>query len=174
MILRHFFQLTGQRRWDQTTTDDRGTDASLLTAITTFSTHLTDLNHTLPLLTTSRLYRRIVLHISNHIQQRAVYAGWSRFTAIGGRDFADEAADWRQASSSSLPENIIVNSPWTRLSDIGRILSLPSDATFSLAMAAAWSDSEESLQNLNERIGLVDVGRNELQGILRRRIECWR
>ena len=171
--------LTCTRRWDQTISGDREPDTSLLTAVTTFSSHLTELRQTLPLLAISRLHRRIVSHLSNHIQQRAVYAGWSKFTVIGGKDLADEVADWRKASTSSLPDidGGVIDYPWTRLSDIGRVLSLPTDgdtnATFSQAMAAAWSGGDDTLHTLSERIGLVDVSRTELQGILRRRGDCW-
>lgn len=172
------FQLIRFRRWDQATFDDKVTGPSLLTAITTLSTHLTELSQTLPNLTTSRLYRRIVLHLSNHIQQRAVFAGWSKFSAAGGREFANEITDWRQACAASLPEEIVVDAPWTRLSDIARLLSLPSEtgdgATFSQAMAAAWSDGEDTLRTFVERVGWVDVSRSDLQGWLRRRVECWR
>ena len=168
---------TIRSRWDPTTPNDREPDASLLNAMTSFSTQLVELKQTLPNLVTSRLYRRVVLHLSNHIQNRAVYSGWSKFTAIGGREFANEVNDWRQVSSSTIPDSMVSVGPWTRLCDISRVLSLPGDGddvTFSQAMAAAWSDGDESLRSISERIGLVDLTRIELQGVLRRRIECWR
>ena len=174
----HLCQLTIHRRWDQAASEDREPDASLLNGITALSTHLGELAQTLPILTTSRLYRRIVSHVSNHIQQRAVYAGWSKFSAVGGKDFADEITDWRQASASALPKGMSVDAPWTRLVDISRVLSLPTASrdlpTFSQAMAAAWSDGQEALQAFTQRLGLVDLNRADLQGVLRRRIECWR
>ena len=164
-------------RWDQTTANDREPDTSFLNAMTTFSTQLAELKQTLPNLATSRIYRRIVSHISNHIQNRAVYAGWSKFTATGGREFASEVNDWRQVSSSTLSDGVVTAGPWMRLCDVGRVLSLPvegDDVTFSQAMAAAWSDGDESLRSISQRIGLVDLSRIELQGILRRRVECWK
>jgi hypothetical protein len=46
--------------------------------------------------------------------------------------------------------------------------------TFAQAMAAGWSDGGESLRMFLERAGVDGMGRQELQGVLRRRVECWR
>lgn len=77
-----------------------------------------------------------------------------------------------------MTEGMAVDPPWTKLSDIAKVLSLPTEAsdggTFFQAMGAAWSDEEETLRNFSETVGLADLGRKDLQGILRRRVECWR
>ena len=146
--------------------------------MTTLSSHLT----TLPLLpptARSRVYRRIVNHLTNHISQRAVYAGWSKFSQVGGQDFASEVKDWINTSSElDLPGTATAEAPWRVLKEAGMILSLPNDAegdepTFGQAMAVAWSDSEEGLRAWRERTGLI-MGREEMKGLLRRRTECWR
>jgi hypothetical protein len=158
-------------------------------ALTTFSSHLAHLASTLPTLVLSRIYRRVVSHISNHIQQRAVYSGWSKFTATGGTDLASEVEDWRQTSASAITAGvggagIDPDAPWRRLVAISRILAIPSErsdagVTFSQAMAAAWSDSEDGLETFWERLGVgreggAEMTRLELQGVLRRRGDCWR
>ena len=136
----------------------------------------------------SRLYRRIVSHLSNHIAQRAVYSGWSRFTAQGGREFADEVKDLVEASREVLgdakrPANLGIDGAWRSLVDAGRILQLPEEEregeaykgepVFKQAMAAAWADGSESLKVFQERTE-TKMDKATLQVVLRRRLDCWR
>lgn len=149
----------------------------------------------LPQLSTIRLYRLIIHHLSNHIAQRGVYSGWSKFTQFGGRSFQSEVEDFVQASLQSLspadttlthgsgiPREII-ESPWTDLRAMAKVLALPNDTeseaeggpkgvTFAQGMAAAWSDGE-SLDVFYDRLG-IGLDRAQLHAILRRRVECWR
>ena len=46
------------------------------------------------------------------------------------------------------------------------------EVTFKQAMAAAWAHGEESLKVFQDRAG-VRMDRGQLQGVLRRRTECW-
>lgn len=179
-------------------------DASLVNALTTLSTNLAHLAATLPQLTTIRLYRQIIHHLSNHIAQRGVYSGWSKFTQYGGRAFQSEVEDFVQASTQALlspatdssgsgtsPANDIpreiIESPWTDLRAMAKVLALPNDTessqsgdgdkggvsvTFAQAMAAAWSDGE-SLDVFYDRMGM-EMDRAQLHAVLRRRMECWR
>ncbi|ORX39873.1 TIP-1 family-domain-containing protein [Kockovaella imperatae] len=180
-----------KRRWDQTSlTDDPAPDLSLVNALSTYSSHVSAVRVNLSSLVASRIYRRIVGHLSNHISQRAVYSGWSKFSTFGGQDFLHEIQDWVQTSSSAMlgsnqstEDELLVSSaieyPWQTLMDAGRLLSLPEDdgkgtATFAQAMAAAWSDGEESRVLFCQRAGTSQMGSQEMQGILRRRVECWR
>ncbi|KAK4688656.1 RAD50-interacting protein 1, partial [Tremellales sp. Uapishka_1] len=165
------------RRWDNPAPEEntiRAPDSSFVHSLTTYTAHIRLLTETLPPLAVSRLYRRIVSHLSNHIQQRAVYSGWSRFTPFGGKDFLDEILDFVHAS-----ENLALgDTPWKKLVDIGTVLSLPTNneqglPTFSQAMAVAWSDSWESLDSLNTRLG-TEISGDELRGVLKRRVDCWK
>jgi hypothetical protein len=80
-----------------------------------------------------------------------------------------------------IPEEV-VESPWRVLVDMGKVLSVPNDddvedggegvVVLSDAMAAAWS-AGEGLRDFNKRAG-VDYDARELQGLLRRRVDCWR
>ncbi|WVQ70105.1 uncharacterized protein L199_008330 [Kwoniella botswanensis] len=168
------------RKWDRPPSlEPTEPSPHLLAALTTYSSHLRSLTSTQPPIVVSGLYRRIVDHLSNHILQRGVYAGWSKFTEHGGIDLQLEVKEWKEVSSNSLGENSIisVNTFWRKLDDISKILALPTGeakdkVTFAQAMASAW-DGEEGLKVFNERLG-VDMGREELQSVLRRRVECWR
>jgi hypothetical protein len=174
------------RRWDRAATGEETIEpsTSLVNSLTTLSSHLSTLYSTLPPLATLRVYRRVVQHLSNHIQNRAVYSGWSKFSPGGGKDFAEEVDEWIGISKSSLALSIdtipgglaAVEAPWERLRDISRILSLPTDEgdgpTFAQAMAAAWSDGEESYGLFCQRLG-VSLDRQDLRGVLKRRLDCW-
>lgn len=166
-----------------------------MNALTTLSSNLSHLAGTLPQLSTIRLYRQIVHHISNHIAQRGVYSGWSKFTQFGGKAFQSEVEDYIHASTQALTSTptsstgsqdhqygippAIIESPWIDLKAMGKILALPNDTdgdtkgvTFAQAMAAAWSDGE-SLEVFYERMG-IELDRALLHAVLRRRVECWR
>ena len=81
----------------------------------------------------------------------------------------------------------IIESPWTDLRAMAKVLALPNDTessqsgdgdtggvsvTFAQAMAAAWSDGE-SLDVFYDRMGM-EMDRAQLHAVLRRRMECWR
>ncbi|EIW69690.1 hypothetical protein M231_06298 [Tremella mesenterica] len=125
-----------KRRWDPPTSEHHTEpDSSLSSSLTTYTSHLTCL-HLLPPVQTSSIYRRIVNHLVNHISQRAVYAGWSKFTSQGGRDLYTEIEDWVQAGTClSHPEEGIpmemVKAPWNKLMDMAKVLSLPTESEVS-------------------------------------------
>ncbi|WVR05282.1 hypothetical protein IAU60_002294 [Kwoniella sp. DSM 27419] len=175
------------RRWDAAPFAEAAEPtAHLLSAMTTYTSHMTTIKSTLPPVVVSKLYRRIVGHLSNHILQRGVYAGWSKFSERGGKDLVDEIREWKEVSSGVIGDVVLhgtpipYEAPWKGLEDVGKVISLPSGAgeagdgqvSFAQAMASAW-DGEEGLKVLNDRLG-IDMSRQELQSVLRRRGECWR
>lgn len=167
------------RRWDRTE-GDVAPDSSLLQALTTFAGHLSTLS-LLSDIPRSRLYRRIVNHLTNHISQRAIYAGWSKFTSYGGQDLSQEIADWISTSLTlDLPSGVEgIKAPWKGLEDAANVLKLKEegesveDVTFGQAMAVAWSDGEEAWGTWKERSGW-NGDRETLKAVLRRRVDCWR
>lgn len=138
------------------------------------------------------MYRRIVSHLGNHITQRAIYSGWSKFSITGAIELKIEIDDFITSSAeilASVPigsELVKKNSevPWKALVDKIKVLSLPISPeggegvkgipTFSQGMAAGWSDGDESLKGFFDRAGITGMDRGELQSVLRRRNECWR
>ncbi|WWC90049.1 uncharacterized protein L201_004981 [Kwoniella dendrophila CBS 6074] len=172
------------RKWDRPpSVEPTDPSSHLLAALTTYSTHLTALSTTLSPITVSRIYRKVVDHLSNHMLQRGVYAGWSKFSEHGGIDLNLEVKEWKEASSNSLSSApsmtaiLSINTPWKKLEDISRVLSLPTGeakdkVTFAQGMASAW-DGEEGLKLFNDRLN-TNLSREELQSVLRRRGECWR
>lgn len=169
-----------QRRWDDGLdgTEVQVSDPSLVAGLTSYGSLLGVVGRDLPRASTARVYRRISLHLVNHIAQRAVFSGWSKFTAAGGRALASEVSDWRHAAATALP-NVKTDGAWSRLADMAAVLSFPAEsekegdgATFAQAMAAAWG-SPAALDSVQARAG-VSFDTEDMQALLRRRVECWR
>jgi RAD50-interacting protein 1 len=170
------------RRWD--TPEDSSADAlewqpgtALVTAMSALSSQLGLLARTLPPKDLSKIYRLTVAHLSNHILQRAVFAGWSKYTATGGLELALEVDAWCEVCIIGLDGHVRKpEAPWRELRDASVILSLPQEPSgdgrpsFSQAMALAFGGD---LDRLRERLGIV-LEDQKIQSIMRRRIECWR
>lgn len=112
--------------------------------------------------------------------QRAVFAGWSKFTAVGGRELLSEVEAWIEASRHGLEGSDIIRHPelaWSQLYEAAQILALPRDltpektTTFSQAMALVFGSEYERLK---EYLDLKETSQEQAQAIMRRRIECWR
>lgn len=171
------------RRWD--TPEDSSADAlewqpgtALVTAMSALSSQLGLLARTLPPKDLSKIYRLTVAHLSNHILQRAVFAGWSKYTATGGLELALEVDAWCEVCIIGLDGHVRKpEAPWRELRDASVILSLPQEPSgdgrpsFSQAMALAFGGD---LDRLRERLGIVALEDQKIQAIMRRRIECWR
>ncbi|XAO24018.1 hypothetical protein I312_102808 [Cryptococcus bacillisporus CA1280] len=179
------------RRWDNApSTEPINPSAHFVSALTTYTSHISTLLSLLPSLTTARLYRRIVDELSRHILQRGVYSGWSKFSESGGQDFREEINEWKEVTAQVFSSNqwnkdvwaIPYGTPWNQLVYVSKLLSLPTSPspqsendqgpTFSQAMAAAWADGS-SLVEFENRLG-IEMEKEEMQRILRRRMECWR
>ncbi len=142
------------------------------------SSQLGHLARTLPPKDLSKIYRLTVAHLSNHILQRVVYAGWSKYTAAGGLELALEVAAWCEACVIGLDGHVRKpEAPWRELRDASVILSLPQEPSadgtpaFSQAMALAFGGD---MDRLKERLNIVALDDQRVHAIMRRRIECWR
>ncbi|KAJ9099250.1 hypothetical protein QFC21_004131 [Naganishia friedmannii] len=169
------------RRWDKpTSSEETRLDPALVSPLTTFSAQLAHLVRILPPAKSRKLYRSIVSHISNHIMQRAVYAGWSKFTETGGRELLSEVEAWIEASRHGLEDSNAIRFPefaWTQLHETARVLALPKELTpeksmtFSQATALVFGDD---YHRFTESLGLKEMPQEQAQAVMRRRIECWR
>lgn len=187
-LTRRWDVATSEAPWSSDTPDidiPEHREAALVGALTTFSTLVSAFTADLPPAATARVYRRVATHLANHITQRAVFAGWSKFTAKGGKALQGEIDDWRSAASTALSAapSVAVDAPWTKLAAMANVLALPTEnqtgvstldqPTFAQAMAAAWG-APSALESLKERAGIKELSGDELQTVLRRRVECWR
>ncbi|KAG7529987.1 hypothetical protein FFLO_05284 [Filobasidium floriforme] len=170
------------RRWDANASsmDKEGTTMALIGPLTTLSAHLGHLARMLPASAAGHLYRAIVAHVTNHIMQRAVYAGWSKFTEYGGQELVAETNAWVEASTLGLRECDAIRRPglpWQAFGETARLLSLPTEAkeeqpvTFAQAVAMAF-DSQYA--RLTELLDIKELDQGQAQVVLKRRIDCWR
>ncbi|WVQ71643.1 hypothetical protein IAR50_001183 [Cryptococcus sp. DSM 104548] len=177
------------RTWDNPPSAETSEPSPhLIAALTTYTSHLSALLPLLPPIASARIYRRIVNDLSRHILQRGVYSGWSKFSEQGGRDFQNEVNEWHEATAEVFGKieregqggvDIPFQMPWAKLGQVAVILSLPTSSstegdvpTFPQAVAAAWA-TDDSARAFGQRVG-VQICREELQALLRRRMECWK
>lgn len=112
--------------------------------------------------------------------QRAIYAGWSKFSDIGGQELLVEVEAWIEASRHGLEGSNVIRFPeiaWTQLHEAAKVLALPRDVTpektmtYSQAMALVFGNEYERFM---ESLGLKEMSQDQAQAVMRRRIECWR
>ncbi|EUC67173.1 RINT-1 family protein [Rhizoctonia solani AG-3 Rhs1AP] len=143
--------------------------ATLVSPLTTLTTHLSLLVKTLPSSATASLYRRIASSIASHILQRSVFHfGRGRMIPSRGVVFAREAHLWVEASQLAMP-NRRVEGPWQRLLDGARLVSIPEGADFEAAKDTIWRASNEQCAEFAEAIGVRSLDRKEMQDALRAR-----
>ncbi|KDN49481.1 hypothetical protein RSAG8_02183, partial [Rhizoctonia solani AG-8 WAC10335] len=146
--------------------------ATLVSPLTTLSTHLSLLVKTLPSPVTASLYRRIASSIASHILQRSVlHFGRGRMAPSRGVVFAREAHWWVEASQMAMP-NRRVDAPWQRLLDGAKLVSIPEGAEFEAAKDAIWRASDDQCAEFAEAIGVRSLDRKEMQDALRTRSDC--
>ena len=144
-------------------------------ALLSLSGHLGLLASLLPSPSLTAIYRRIVDHLSNHIVQRAILAGWSRFTAAGGKELEREVAAW--VSSSSLALGSAVRrpaAPWRRLEEMAKVLALDDDGDNE---QVGWDELLDALRSGGsgapiDQLELRVLDRAELEQVVRRRVDC--
>lgn len=178
-------QRSSRQNWAQI--DDEGPgaqlDAATVAALTEYGRLLSLLPRYLTVASVLRAYRRISVRVVAAITESIAYA---KFTSVGGRAFLHLVKDWIAAAHDALGAGLgqrarLLDSPWARLEETARILALPSDSsapgaegvTFAQGMAAAWG-GEEAYGSLQERLGIRELTRDEVQDVLRKREECWR
>ncbi|CAE6412483.1 unnamed protein product [Rhizoctonia solani] len=146
--------------------------ATLVSPLTTLTTHLSLLVKTLPSSVNANLYRRIASSIASHILQRSVlHFGRGRMVPSRGAAFAREAHLWVEASQMAMP-NRRVEAPWQRLLDGAKLVSIPEGVEIEAAKEAIWRASDEECAEFAEAIGVRGLDRKEMQDALRARSDC--
>ncbi|KAL5636018.1 hypothetical protein ACGC1H_004731 [Rhizoctonia solani] len=179
MIIRHVcseveVELKGYfaKQWESGHDNDDNSvsiPATLVSPLTTLTTHLSLLVKTLPSSTTASLYRRIASSIASHILQRSVFHfGRGRMVPSRGVVFGREAHLWVEASQMAMP-NRRVEGPWQRLLESAKLVSIPEGADFEAAKDAVWRASDEQCAEFAEAMGVRSLDRKEMQDALRAR-----
>ncbi|CUA72365.1 RINT1-like protein [Rhizoctonia solani] len=163
------------KQWESSNDNDESLvaiPATLVSPLTTLTTHLSLLVKTLPSSATASIYRRIASSIASHILQRSVlHFGRGRMVPSRGTVFAREAHLWIEASQMAMP-NRRVEAPWQRLLDAAKLVSIPEGIEFEAAKDAVWRASDEQCAEFAEAIGVRSLDRKEMQDALRARSDC--
>lgn len=152
---------------------------TLLPSIALLSGHLTFLRNTLPTAVTTHIYRRIAVHISEHILQREILfrPGLARGQLRGGlareqaRSVRAECELWVETSQAALrTSRARAEGPWGRLLVAGRLLGagrheVERAITEVLGGQDGWEDTLDAVTSL----GSGGLGKEEVKTVLRLR-----
>ncbi|CAD6569915.1 MAG: hypothetical protein CYPHOPRED_003651 [Cyphobasidiales sp. Tagirdzhanova-0007] len=173
------------KRWDDSFESSASDEISpdLVSALTVFSTLLSQLSTALTPLGLNGLYRSITAPIQEMLITRSVLPKiWSE---NGGQQFLlDVQSGWLTAAKGSLsgkvrrPENGL-----SRLLAAARLVSLPANAsspfgdrlTIWKVVQVTWDDTNDAAYfETLDKIGIKDeLKRDEVKAIIRKRPECW-
>ncbi|KAG9127939.1 hypothetical protein FRC07_007177 [Ceratobasidium sp. 392] len=147
--------------------------ATLVSPLTTLSTHLSVLSKALSPSASAALYRRVASSLASHILQRSVlHFGRGRLTPARGVAFARETALWIEASQMAMP-NRRVEAPWQRLLDGAKLVAIKEGEEFEAAKNVVWKGSEEQFAEFVGAMGIKNLGREDIQAALRARSDCY-
>ncbi|KAJ8596789.1 hypothetical protein M405DRAFT_756987 [Rhizopogon salebrosus TDB-379] len=175
----HFSAVTSPKDGDQTMDDGIAVPPTLLPSIALLSGHLTFLRNTLPNAVTTHIYRRIAVHISEHILQREILfrPGLARGQLRGGlareqaRSVRAECELWVETSQAALrTSRARAEGPWGRLLVAGRLLGagrheVERAITEVLGGQDGWEDALDAVTSL----GSGGLGKEEVKTVLRLR-----
>ena len=157
--------------------DDIALSRTLLAPIGLLSSHLTFIRTTLPQMTVTTVYRRVASRIAEHILQRQIlYRG--RFSLREGRSILAECELWVETCHVALAGSLSggrerVDAPWVKLLQAGRLASAEDDVWNALLNATFGTQTGEDWETEMTRIvGSVELGRDEVARVLKRRADC--
>ncbi|KAJ2919243.1 hypothetical protein MD484_g1120, partial [Candolleomyces efflorescens] len=157
--------------------DGIGISQTLLGPIALLSSHLSLLRQTLPLITFTTLYRRIAGRLSEHILQRQIlYRG--SFSRQEGATLHAECELWVETCHTALAGVLgggrqRVEAPWTKLLQAGRLAGAIGSAWETITNATFGTAGEEDWEKaMLETTGLVEMTREDVSRLLRRRDDC--
>jgi hypothetical protein len=159
--------------------DDFTLPQSLLVPVALLSSHLTFLRTVLSPATLTALYRRITSRLAEYILQRQIkHRG--RFSAREGKLFCAEYELWVASCDTALGGALgggraRVEAPWAKLLQVGSLVGAEGgpwstllDATFGVQSDDEWEEM------LTQMLGSIELEREEVAQLLRRREDCER
>ena len=157
--------------------DDITLSQTLLAPITLLSSHLTFIRTTLPRTTITTVYRRVASRVAEHILQRQIlFRG--HFSLHEGRGILAECELWVETCHVALAGSLSggrerIDAPWVKLLQAGRLACAEGDVWGALLDATFEAQTEEEWEREMTRIvGSVELGRDEVVRVLKRRADC--
>ncbi|GLB36487.1 putative RINT-1 / TIP-1 family protein [Lyophyllum shimeji] len=159
--------------------DEISVSQTLLAPIALLSSHLTFLRATMPQAILTTLYRRIAARLAEHILQRQIiFRG--HFDLREGKNIRAECELWvetcRAALGGGLPGGRArVEAPWTKLLQAASLASAEGDTWAAIVeVTFGTQDDDEWELAMTPAVGALELGREEVARILRRREDCGR
>ena len=156
--------------------------STLMVPVSLFSSYLVYFKSSLSTRMLSDLYRKIASRISNAVLQKMIFQrGSGRVSAKEGRAIATECELWLETSKAALSGGgggggrgigRLVEGPWRRLVEAGRLLALQGsewDRIKALTFGTTGDDDWE--QGILEVVGFSELSRDEVQIVLRTRVD---
>lgn len=164
-------------RWDHPAPDETSLSipTTLVAPISLLSTHLAFLLHSLPASLVVGLYRRVATNLATLIlQKRILHRNIGRLSAKEGKQIVEESLVWIEACRMSVSAVVRkVETPWTRLLDTVRLLSLESEK-FQATVDAIFNADQDHEEELRDNFEVSELNLTEMKTIVRLREDCWR
>jgi len=151
--------------------------STLMTPVSLFSSYLTYFQSSLSIRMLSDLYRKITARISNGIlHQMILQRGPGRVSVKEGRAIETECELWLETSRAALSGGRgvarLVEGPWRRLVEAGRLLALQGPERDRIkALTFGTAGDEDWEQAILELVGFSELRRDEVQTVLRTRTD---
>ncbi|KAJ6626859.1 TIP-1 family-domain-containing protein [Mycena sp. CBHHK59/15] len=176
--LKVHFSATRSPNTNRQPVDDIALSQTLLGPISLLSSHLTFLRPTLPQTAVTGLYRRITARLAEHILQRQIlYRG--HISGQEGKAICAECELWVETCHSGLGGALSggrnrVEAPWLKLLQAARLVGLEGETWGMVVHVTFGTQSEEEWEDVMMDVtGLNEVSRDEVQRILKSRVDCY-
>lgn len=158
-------------------TDDITLSRTLLPPIALLSSHLTFIRAILPWTTVTTVYRRVASRLAEHILQRQIlYRG--HFDLREGKSILAECKLWIETCHVALAGSLSggqerIEAPWAKLLQAGKLASAEGDMWNALLGVVFGTQSGEDWEvGMTQIVGSVELGRDEVARVLKRRVDC--
>ncbi|KNZ79633.1 RAD50-interacting protein 1 [Termitomyces sp. J132] len=176
LLKAHFSTLSPKPDSQSDNADEISLSQTLLAPMALLSSHLTFLRTSMSQAILTNLYRRIISRLADHILHRQIVYR-SRFDVAEGKNIRAECELWvetcRIALGGALPGGRArIDTPWTRLLQAASLASAEGDAWATVNSVTFGTQIDDWDAAMMQAIGPIEMGREEVMRILRRREDC--
>lgn len=167
----HLVALTAD---DTDQANDMAISQTLLVPIALLSSHLTFIRSTLPQTALITLYRQIASRLAEHILQRQILHR-GQLSLAQAKVVAAECELWVETCHVALAGRLSsgryrVESPWLRLLQVGRLVSLEGEEWLAVRNSISRQISDEAWTQLMTRlVGISELDKGEVATVVQRR-----
>ncbi|KAG6814039.1 hypothetical protein H0H92_003889 [Tricholoma furcatifolium] len=161
------------------TSNDVALSQTLLAPIALLSSHLTFLRANMSQANLTTLYRRVASRLADHILHRQILYR-SQFGVTESKSILAECELWAETCRMALGGGLSggrarIDGPWTKLLQAARLASADGEAWTAVVDVTFGTQSDEAWDNvMTQAVGSLELEREEVVRILRRREDCSR